>query len=628
VRLSARFCVLLVPGVLTAAIAAGQTAAAVPGRTVDASPAVGGGQPAGAWADLSSALGTDGTFRGSAGLVGTVDTQEWALVSDVAAGTRPRLARRADAHPRTATPTGPWSALGSDGSGDGALNGWTAAIAVSGRDLYVGGAFTNAGGHAGANHIAKWNGSAWSAVGPALSIDDQVDAIAILGGDLYIGGRFTDAGGDPKADYIARWDGSDWSALGSDGNGGGALNDWVRALAVSDTDLYVGGDFTNAGSHAKADFVARWNGTAWSALGSNAANTNGAIGPSPDSPSASVFALAASGNDLYVGGVFLDAAGIPYADDIAKWDGSAWSALGSRGDDGAILGPAGVYALAMSGTDLYAGGSFQDLGSTAGDNIAMWDGSTWHSLGTWPASTDGAINHNVHSLAVSGPDLYVGGEFHNAEDIPAADRIARWDGSHWSALGSNGSNDGALNDEVDALVVPASDSGLVVAGTFFDAAGEVTADHIAWWGARPVIRRPDGRIRVGIGSLVGNGVYNTTAAGQSRTGSAPAGSTISFGISIQNDGTGGDQYLVKATGRAVTGYSVKYFSGTTDITAAVVAGTYRTASIAPLGTSVITARVTVKSSAAVGSQVTRLVTITSVGDSTKKDAVSFTGKRR
>ena len=77
----------------------------------------------------------------------------------------------------------------------------------------------------------------------------------------------------------------------------------------------------------------------------------------------------------------------------------------------------------------------------------------------------------------------------------------------------------------------------------------------------------------------------------------------------------------------MTGYAVKYFRGTTDITAAVVAGTYETPLLAPTATYLVTAKVTVKSTAAVGSKVTRLVTLTSVGNSAKKDAVKFIGER-
>jgi hypothetical protein len=137
--------------------------------------------------------------------------------------------------------------------------------------------------------------------------------------------------------------------------------------------------------------------------------------------------------------------------------------------------------------------------------------------------------------------------------------------------------------------------------------------------------KPDGRIRQGSGPFVGNNVYNATAANQTATGSAGVGSTVTFGISIQNDGMAAGTFGVHAAGSA-SGYSVKYFVGTADRTAAVVAGTYRTPSLAIGGTRLLTAKVTVLSGAVVGSQVVRLVTITSTSSSAV-DAVKFVAKR-
>ena len=85
---------------------------------------------------------------------------------------------------------------------------------------------------------------------------------------------------------------------------------------------------------------------------------------------------------------------------MARWDGSSWRTLG--------LGTGGaVYALALSGNDLYAGGSFIFAGGSPANDIAKWEGSGWTALGS-------GINNSVSALAVSGTELYAGGAFTTA----------------------------------------------------------------------------------------------------------------------------------------------------------------------------------------------------------------------
>ena len=64
---------------------------------------------------------------------------------------------------------------------------------------------------------------------------------------MYVGGGFTSVA---NAYYIARWDGSQWHPLRS------GINNTVFEIAVSGTDMYVGGDFSNAGGNPYADFIA------------------------------------------------------------------------------------------------------------------------------------------------------------------------------------------------------------------------------------------------------------------------------------------------------------------------------------------------------------------------------------
>ena len=66
---------------------------------------------------------------------------------------------------------------------------------------------------------------------------------------MYAGGQFTTAGAS-AATNIAKWNGSSWSALGSE------LNSAVYTLVVSGTNLYAGKAFTTAGGKVSA-YVAK-----------------------------------------------------------------------------------------------------------------------------------------------------------------------------------------------------------------------------------------------------------------------------------------------------------------------------------------------------------------------------------
>jgi hypothetical protein len=355
-----------------------------------------------------------------------------------------------------------WSVLGQmNGNFSGGYVLPVYALAVSGSDLYAGGFFTVVNSTS-ASSIAKWNGGSWSALEPGLNgifpqTYPNVTALAVSGNDAYVGGFFATAGGAGAAYNIARWNGSGWSALGS-GIGPNFYFDSVNALTASGSDLYVGGNFTETGGSA-AKYVAKWDGSSWSALGS---------GLGSDTVSAQVHALAVSGNDLYAAGAFMTASGIAVTN-IAKWDGSSWSALGSGIGDA----NSSVNVLAVSRSDVYAGGSFTTAGGIAATNIARWDGGSWSALGSG-ISAPAAYPYNggsVVALAVSGSDLYAGGSFTSTGGV-AATNIAKWDGNSWSPLGSG------LNGGVAALVVS---GGNLYAGGSFTMAGGGAGNYIAKW---------------------------------------------------------------------------------------------------------------------------------------------------
>ncbi len=408
-----------------------------------------------------------------------------------------------------------WSALGSNGAGNGSLGGTVYALVVDGTDVYVSGSFKNVNDNGSvlgaADYVAKWDGANWSAIGDngagdgsiPNKPDPYVPILAMQGSSLLVGGIFYDVnnGGTvlPQADFLAQWDGSNWSSVGSDSNGAlvnGYLGSLVYTIAVIDTDVYVGGIFTNVSNHGynlpEADYIAKWDGTDWSGLGSNGAGDG--------SLSYYVYALAVdeSGN-LYVGGGFSNVnnkgTSLPAADYIAKWDGTNWSALGSNGAGNGSLPSAGaVYALAFNGTDLYVGGLFTDVnnGGTLipeADKVAKWDGINWSALGSNGAG-NGSLSGGVFALAANGTNIYAAGNFtdvnNNGTSLTAADYVARWDTltGNWSALGSNGAGGGSLDQMVRSVAVDTSGN-LYVGGGFTNVnnGGSIltAADYIAKW---------------------------------------------------------------------------------------------------------------------------------------------------
>ena len=67
-------------------------------------------------------------------------------------------------------------------------------------------------------------------------------------------------------------------------------------------------------------------------------------------------------------------------------------------------------------------------GGNSVNNIAKWDGNSWTALGA-------AVNGSVYALLVLGGDLYAGGGF-NVAGVSNANAVAKWNGTSWSGLGS------------------------------------------------------------------------------------------------------------------------------------------------------------------------------------------------
>ena len=172
----------------------------------------------------------------------------------------------------------------------------------------------------------------------------------------------------------------------------------------------------------------------------------------------------------------------------------------------------------------------------------------------------------------------------------------------------------------------ASNSYTGVGSTFAFTFPAYAATVLALNGAQPppATHQPDNLIKTGSESTyLGDNVYNTDGTGQTKSQSVKAGRNTAFNIMIQNDGSATDSFTVQANGSS-TGFTVKYYTGTsggTDITAAVTAGTYAISNLGPGANQVIRAVVTVARGTPSSAVKDCLVTSTSIGDNLKSDAV-------
>lgn len=291
----------------------------------------------------------------------------------------------------------------------------------------------------------SWDGNlGFSAAGP----DYNVRAIAVSGSDVFVGGSFVDAIADANADHIVRYNqkNNTWQSLGT------GLNNTVHAIAVSGNDVYVGGEFTDAGGNLNADYIARWDGSSWNALGTGLNDV--------------VYAIAISNNNVFVGGDFTSAGGNFEADYIVEWNGTSWDPMGQL--DGS------VYALCPYGSSVFVGGAFTSSSDATADYFAMYDGTDWGSLG-------GSLNNKVYAIAVSDNNLYIGGAFTNADGHPNADAIARFDLSSfsgWDALGTGLITNEYPDFSVRSLAVSGDD---LYAGGYFYSPYNSTFTYTAQW---------------------------------------------------------------------------------------------------------------------------------------------------
>lgn len=361
------------------------------------------------------------------------------------------------------------------------------------------------GGDLGADNIAHWDASAnaWSSMGSGIASSVRL-LTTMPNGDVVAG---VPALSGTQVTDIRRWSGSVWSSLVT------SIAGTVSTMhALPNGDLLVGGDFTSIGGVAASN-LAVWNGSSWSEFAGGVSGTFGFV---------SKFGTLANG-DLVVAGRFSLAGGVA-ANNIATWDGTAFSSLGSGlapglGPFGALVSVTGLETRANG--DLFVCGFFQSAGGVAANNVALWNGTTWSSMGA------GLVGLSFYSGWLASADQLPNGDIVVGSAVPTAgnfDGLAyRWDGAAWLQYGS------AIGDV--GLSILSLPDGLVVGGSELaqfdgsswqpiDGSGNTTALILA------VVKLPTGEVVVGGDITMLNGVaVSNIAMWDGTSWSAMAGGT-------------------------------------------------------------------------------------------------------
>jgi len=135
---------------------------------------------------------------------------------------------------------------------------------------------------------------------------------------------------------------------------------------------------------------------------------------------------------------------------------------------------------------LYAGGAFTTAGGEPAARVARWDGTTWSPLGTGIRGTQDEFDADVFAMISfddgHGQGLFVGGDFDRAGEVQEANSIAVWRNGEWSPVGGGVRSSFGGKGTIRSFGVFDDGAGpALYMGGLFDMAGGRPASCIAKW---------------------------------------------------------------------------------------------------------------------------------------------------
>ncbi len=237
--------------------------------------------------------------------------------------------------------------------------------------------------------------------------------------------------------WVYEYDGTTWTQIGQawDGPPQNPGPGELRGVISYNGDLFAFGNFNAMdwpmGLGNIAD-IARWDGTSWTALGTGPGSGNARC--------AAVF-----NNSLFVGGYFNPGGAFPAPTDtpnLRVWNGTTWASAGLW--NGPIDSLAARIGTALTNSFLYAGGSFTAVNTTtAAPGVARFSPSSnsWTGIAAPPTATAPETCTQMFVRATGLSSFEVAAVFRFAS---SGDEVWRLNGTTWS-------NPGLVGDPVPFL---------------------------------------------------------------------------------------------------------------------------------------------------------------------------------
>ena len=198
--------------------------------------------------------------------------------------------------------------------------------------------------------IARFDGYTWHNVGN-INVNNSIQCAIFYQGELYVAGSFyNSATGRYK---ILKWDGNQWDILAGTGNYFSGGWDYIDCMTIYNNELYVGGYFTYSQGGNPGNNIAKWNGSTWNAVGGGT--------------DFQVFSMQIFNGDLWVGGQFTSAGGLSTSY-VSKWNGTDWCNIGNFDNS--------IGCFCIYNSELYAGGGQLTVDGDTVNKVVKWIGGS------------------------------------------------------------------------------------------------------------------------------------------------------------------------------------------------------------------------------------------------------------